>query len=327
MSQIPTIYDIARKAGVGIATVSRVINGHAAVSPSTRLMVQQAMAELGYRPSRAARRLSRQVPARPRVAVLLPFFTAAFYFAVTRALARELMHCDTDVALFDIEDRAAKLRVFDQLVTERSCDGLVLVSCGLGPERQAQLSRLGLPAVAIDRHLEGMPCAWIDNRVATRTALAHLRARGARRIAFIGIQAQAQAIVERKTTFLEMIGAQAPLRLMPAIEKEGGRVAAAELLDEHPDLDAFFCANDILALGCLQELRHRGLAVPGLVQVMGFDDQPLMDLLDLTTMRQPMTQLGNWAAQAIHRRITRPIEEVPSKCFPVDLVIRGTTRP
>ena len=127
-----TIYDIAQRAKVGIATMSRVLNGSARVTGQTRVVVQQAMHELGYRPNRAARRLAVRGPNRPRVAAMMPLFSPHFSFSVSRPIAQGLMAADMDLVLYDVANRKAKNRLLDRIVSERACEGLILCSMGIG---------------------------------------------------------------------------------------------------------------------------------------------------------------------------------------------------
>lgn len=321
-----TIYDIAAAAGVGIATVSRVLNGDRHVRADTRATVQDAIASLGYRPSRAARRLAQGQASRPRVAALVPFFTASFYFAVTRSLAHALAAADIDLAIHDIKHRADKNRILDRLLAERACEGLVLISCGIGADRRAELDRLGIPAVCADAACAELPAVTVDNTTGGRLAAEHLRACGCRHPAVVAGPRKAASLNEREEAFRTALDA-APVVRAGAVGQEAGRVAARELLAAEPAIDGLFCVNDMLAVGALEALAETGRAAPDPVQVIGFDDQPLMDFIGLTTIRQPIAGMGRWAASSIAHRIHAPREPGRSKRLPVELIVRRTTRP
>src|SRR4051812_16036385 len=185
MASGPTIYDIARRAGVGIATVSRVLNGSTRVTAATRDAVKRAMDDVGFRPNRAARRLAARGPNRPRVAALMPFFSGSFYVAVSRPLAQALAAADIDLVLHDVKSREDKNRILDRIVAERSCEALALCSMGVGPERQEQFAAIGVPMVSMDYPLAGVASITVDNADGVRQAVARLRAGGAERIAFL----------------------------------------------------------------------------------------------------------------------------------------------
>ncbi len=320
-----TIYAVADLAGVGIATVSRVINGSPQVSPQTRGRVRQAIADLGYRPNRAACHLAGGRTRQARIAVLLPFFSAHFYFSVTKALAHELAGSPADLALYDIRDRSDKNRVLDRLLAERACDGLVLVGCSIGDQRCDQLERLGLPAVLIDRRHPRLPWVTIDNARGGRLMAEHLRTCGARRPGIIAGPDRAVALADRAAALDATLGG-APRETAAALESAAGAVATRELLERHPDLDALACVNDALAVGALEALRSIGRRVPDEVQVIGFDDQPFMDFIGLTTIRQPMATFGHWAGRSILTMITRPGQRPDDRLLPIHLVPRHTTR-
>ena len=335
MTLPPTIYDIAKRAGVGIATVSRVLNGSDRVADATRTAVQLAMKELDFRPNRAARRLAVGGVNRPRVAALMPFFSASFYYAVSAPLSAALSAADIDLVLYNIQDRDHKNRVLDRIVAERACEGLVLLSMGVRPSRLAELERIGVPLVCVDYPQIGAPALTVDNVKAGKVATQHLLDGGAQRPALITGPSRALAFRQREEGFTAIAnaiaGATAPQVRAEAVTIEAGRAAAALLLNGHPTIDALVCVNDMLAVGALQEIRARGRRVPEDVQLIGFDDQPLMDVIGLSTIRQPMDEFGGWAARSIAALLGRgdaagKPSTVTSLQLPIELVARGTSR-
>jgi LacI family transcriptional regulator len=332
MASNPTIYDIAKRAGVGIATVSRVLNGSERVANATREAVQRAMQELDFRPNRAARRLAVGGVNRPRVAALMPFFSASFYYAVSAPLSAGLIASDIDLVLYNIQDREHKNRVLDRIVAERACEGLVLFSMGVRDERIAELSRIGIPMVCVDYPQVGAPALTVDNVEASRIATRHLLDGGAQHMALINGPAAALAFRQREEGFIAIAGEQTPQISAETVTIEAGRLAAAHLLDQFPSIDAFMCVSDMLAVGALQEARARG-RIPGKdLQIIGFDDQPLMDVIGLSTIRQPMHEFGAWAARSIATLLQRDMKtsKVPSTVeslvLPIELIVRSTTR-
>jgi DNA-binding LacI/PurR family transcriptional regulator len=325
MAADPTIYDIARRAGVGIATVSRVLNGASGVADATRLGVQKAMGELGFRPNRAARRLAVRGPNRARIVAVMPFFSTNFYFAVCKPLAQGLAAAEMDLVLYDVGNREGKLRLLDRIAAERSCEGLLICSMGIGPERQNQFARLGIPVVCIDYPLENVPSVTVDNVEGGTMATRALLASGSRRLALI-TGPVALAFRQREEGFSTLAGAEAPVARAQAVTREAGRAAAAALCDGHPHIDGIVTVNDVLAIGVIEELRARGRRIPQDVQVTGFDDQPLMDVFGLSTVRQPMQAFGEWAARAIQTLILSPGTPVASTQLSLSFIARATTR-
>ena len=325
-----TIYDIAQRAGVGIATVSRVINGSSRVAEPTRLAVQRAMAELGFRPNHAARQLAVRGPNRPRVAALMPFSNANFYFSVSRPLSNGLASSNIDLSIYDVQSREIKNRLLDRLLLERSCDGIILCSMGIGDERKEQLVRFGIPVVCVDYPLPGVPSITVDNRGGCEIAARHLLDTGSSKLAMIsGLPQTSPAFREREDAFLEIAGADSPIVRPEGLTLEEGQKAMSQLLAKHRRIDGVICASDLLAIGAVQELKSRGRDVPGSVQVIGFDDQPLMDVIGLSTVRQPMSGLGEWASLAMRDLLAPPSmrgEPPSSKQLAVTLIHRATTR-
>jgi DNA-binding LacI/PurR family transcriptional regulator len=323
----PTIYDIAARAGVGIATVSRVINGHRRVSEKTRKAVQQAMSELDFRPNHAARRLAAGTPNRPRVVALMPFFTTAFYFTVCKALAESLSAAGTDLVLVDVKNRDEADRHLDRILAERSSEGVILCSMDISDERRDQFDTLNIPIVALDFHNAIIPHICVDNveggRLLSRTLTEH----GSRLQALVIGTREAMVFREREQGFLEVCPPKSLVFETETVAVENGTAIVAQILEQLPEVDGIACAADTLAIGVMQELRRRGKRVPEDVQVLGFDDQPLMDALGLTTIHQPMHQFGAWAAQSILDMIKNGnAERPPSVVVPLEVMERATTR-
>jgi DNA-binding LacI/PurR family transcriptional regulator len=323
----PTIYDIAARAGVGIATVSRVINGSRRVSEHTRQEVQAAMAELGFRPNNAARRLAAGAPTRPRVAALMPFFTSTFYFTVCKALSNELSQLGVDFLLVNVRDSEDADRQLDRLAAERSCEGVIICSMDISEARKDQLQTVGIPIVALDAATGAVPHGRIDNVEGGRLLSRILTEGGARHQALLIGSRNGEVFREREQGFLDACPKKSRVFETDSLDVEGGTAIVRYLLDHFPEVDGIACACDSLAVGVLQELRELGRNVPGEIQVVGFDDQPMMDLLGLTTVRQPMQAFGAWAARSVVELIQKPHLTLESRYFPLELVRRQTTRP
>lgn len=322
----PTIYDIAARAGVGIATVSRVINGSRRVSDHTRKAVQKAMADLGFRPNHAARRLAAGVPNRPRVVALMPFFTTAFYFTVCKALSETLSAADMDLVLVDVRDQQEADRHLDRLIAERSSEGVVLCSMDISDERRSQFETLNLPIVALDCNTKTIPHVAVDNVEGGRMLSRHLSECGSTHQALIIGTRGAEVFRDRERGFREVCPAGSRVFETETVDIERGEEVLEQLLAEFPEVDGIACAGDTLAVGVLQGLRKRGRRVPEDVQVLGFDDQPMMDVLGISTIHQPMAEFGHWAAEAVIELIKNPgAPKPPSVLLDLQLIPRETT--
>jgi DNA-binding LacI/PurR family transcriptional regulator len=322
-----TIYDIARHAKVGIATVSRVLNGSSRVAEPTRLAVRRAVEELGWRPSRAARRLAARGAERPRMVALMPLFSATFYHAVTSPLAGGLAAAGIDLAIYDVPDRETKNRLMDRILSERACEMLMLCSMRIGSERAEQLRALSLPTIFVDFAQDGFPSVSVDNRQGAVMQYHLLRARGCKRIAYVGGPSDAHAYRDRLDGLRALVGDDMPVEIAEAMTVSEGRAAFSRLLARDKRIDGVMCVNDIPAIGVMEEARVRRRRVPQDIQVIGFDDQPLMDVFGLSTIRQPLPEFGDWALHAIRRLAVEPTARIASARLELTVVERGTTKP
>jgi LacI family transcriptional regulator len=313
----PSIYEVARHAGVSVATVSRVLNGKGPVRPQTRLQVMTAVAALGYVPHSAARSLSTRRTM--VIGVVLPDMHGAFFSELVRGIDRAARgagyHLLVSGSHSDPEEAAAALQALHGRV-----DGLILMTPGLEvASLRASLPRRG-PVVLLnddgghDRH----DSLRIDNRQGARLAVAYLLDLGHRSIAFLAGPAANTDAAERLLGYREAlaaagIAADERLELLGDFTEESGMRCAARLALLRPRPTAVFAANDAMAIGCLAGLRERGLAVPADVSLVGFDDVPIARYLTpaLTTVHVPIAELGRRAMRcvldAIEQGSTRPI--------------------
>lgn len=322
----PTIYDIAARAGVGIATVSRVINGSRRVSDKTRKAVQKAMTELGFRPNNAARRLAAGAPNRPRVVALMPFFTTAFYFNVCKALSRTLAASGTDLVLVDVTHQEEADRHLDRLLAERSCEGVVLCSMDLSEGRRDQFEILHIPIIALDFSAEAIPHVRVDNIEGGRLLSRTLSEHGSKVQALIIGTRTSHAFRDREIGFREVCPPGSRVFEVHRDNVDSGHKATLDLLREFPEVDGIACSGDLLAVGALSALRQSGRKVPEQVQVIGFDDQPMMDVMGLTTIRQPMEEFGRWGGETILEMIANAGDKPETRVLPLEVVLRTTTK-
>jgi LacI family transcriptional regulator len=324
--------DVARAAGVSLATASRALAGAELVHPDTRERVRDAVAMLGYVPHGAARALASR---RSRtVAAVIPTLDNPVFSASTHALQVRLAEDDYTLLLASHEyDLAAEVRMVQAFI-ERGVDGMVLVGLDHDPEVHRLLAQAGIPyelSWAIDasgfHHSLGF-----SNRRAAAAVAQHLLELGHREIAVVsGYTANNDRARERVAGVREAVEARG-LALAPELVLEtsfsiaSGRRALADLLATKQRFTAVACGNDILAMGVLIEAAARGIAVPGQLSVAGFDDIDLAAEYtpSLTTVHLPVADIGRAAAERMLARLagkTVPrVEEVR-----VDLVVRAST--
>ncbi|GAA1476291.1 LacI family DNA-binding transcriptional regulator [Nocardioides aestuarii] len=323
-----TIRDVAREAGVSIATVSRAMRDSTSVRPDTRDRVMAAARELEYTPSQLGRQLAERRYAAN--GIVFPDLSGPYYAEVVMGYEDVAAELRRSVLILSTHGRADA----DAAVRDMAgrCDGLVVLQRTVSDEVVEQLAARGTRIVLVARPPVGdLITVNAENSGSARALGEHLVAGGARRIVFVGDPAASPDVAERWQGLSDAAsGAGAEIRLAQCSElsEAAGAAEALTLLATGDLPDAIACANDELALGLLGELRAAGVDVPGQVQVTGWDDVMAARYADLTTVRQPMRELGATAARLLDDLITGAARGIgdPHTHLPTELVVRGTTR-
>ncbi len=332
---ISTITDVARVAGVSVATVSRALRGLDRVSPETRERVLRVAEDLHYVASPTATSLA---SGRTRVvAVVAPFLTRWFFATLVSAIEKTLRAQGHHVILFDLEDDSYDQRLpLTQNMLWKRVDGVITLNVPMDGDEVELVDRLGLPLVAIGTPVPGRACVRIDDREATRTAVEHLAGLGHTRIGYIGAVPQNVAHVQTPQNRLEafresvdqlgltcddawVLGsdwtAEAAARDSEALLKDGWRPTA------------IVAASDEMAIGVRESARRLGLSVPGDLSVIGIDDYLLSEVLGLTTVRQDVAAQGRAAAELLLRALLDDDEPTDEVVLPTELIVRESTGP
>lgn len=327
----PTLDDVARRAGVSRATVSRALSGHPAVRASTRASVQTAAREIGYVLNQTARSLATRHAG--AVGVLIPepderVFTDPFFSRIFHGVMTAFADTDTHVLLGVASPPSPRRSLMDLLGSGR-LDGAVIVSHHEDPD-QAVVAATDPPVPVVfvgDPLVPGACFVDLRNRLAARVATRRLVEGGRRRIAMVGGPADMHAARERLAGFREEL---ADHGLAPAAERTGdftmqtGRRITADLLVHHSGIDGLFAASDLTAWGALQALSEAGLRVPQDVALVGFDDSPVAEAVtpQLTTMTNPAQELAHHAATMLRRLIEGAEPARRQVLVASDLVVR-----
>jgi DNA-binding LacI/PurR family transcriptional regulator len=328
------IADVAAYAGVGIATVSRVLNGRTNVAEGTRGRVLEAIRALDYRPSSVARNLS--LKRTLVVGVVMPFLTEASPIERVRGIVTALAASPYDLALFDVESADRQQRAFRLLADAHRTDGLLVLSL-IPPDQEVRRLRAeGIPCVLVDARHAALPSVVIDDVAGGELATRYLVELGHRRIAFIGDKPPDpfRFLSSRdRTVGYERALAAASIPVRPEYIREGtqnrhiARSIAEELLRLPERPSAVFAASDIQALGVLEAARALHISVPEELSVIGFDDIEIASYAGLTTVRQPLFDSGRRGAELLLRALVGEPPAARVETLPLDLVVRGTTRP
>lgn len=338
-----TISEVAARAGVGIGTVSRVLNNSPAVSPTTRERVLAIIRELDYHPNQLARRFS--LGQTYTIGIVVPFFTRPSAVERLKGIVDTLGTSRYDLVLFNVDSPSKRLEHLRSLARRGRTDGIIVISLPLAEAEVEQFRAAGVPVVGIDVRLAGLSHIYIDDRRGGYLATRHLLALGHTRVAYIGdLMPEPYGFTSSQERFEGFRQAleEAGLPLRPDYVKSGphGRDAARQLTGELLALPlpptAIFAASDTQAVGVLEAARLGGVAVPRELSVIGFDDIEIAPYAGLTTIHQPLYQSGVLGArtllQALAAREGTPEEQDTAGDthgveLPLELVTRRTTAP
>jgi LacI family transcriptional regulator len=320
-----TIYEVARHAGVSIATVSRVHRGDGPVAATTRDRVVRSIEELQYRPHPSARSLAAQ--RHDAHGIVFPDLSGPYYSAVIQGFEGKAVETRRSVLILGTHGRDSA----DDLVQDLAarCDGLVIMGRTVSDRLVAGLSRQGVPLVLLARPpVNGADTVRAENRSSAMILVRHLLDDGRDDLLFVGDPRSSPDAAERWAGFeeawRERRESPTPRPIPSAFTEAAGQAATAELLVSGRLPSALVCANDEIAIGAIRALREHRIDVPGRVAVTGWDDIPVASMVTpaLTTVRQPMQELGAAAAALLEERITEARSEPRHVLLPTSLVVR-----
>lgn len=327
-----TITAIAREAGVSVPTVSRVINGRSDVAPQTRERVEELLRRHGYR-----RRAARSRATANLVDLVFNDLDSPWAVEIIRGVEDVTHAAGMGTVLSANHGRSTATRQWLQNLRSRSTDGVILVLSDLAPPLLAELRRLNVAMVVVDP--AGVPSVDVPTIGATNwagglSATEHLLSLGHRRIGFIAGPRHllcSRARLDGHRAALEEAGipGEDDLIRQGDFYHEGGFTAATELLNLPNPPTAIFASSDQMAFGVYEAVRQRGLRVPNDVSVIGFDDLPeaRWSSPPLTTVRQPLSEMGMLAARTVLRLAQGEEVESPRVELATELVVRHSTAP
>ncbi len=329
-----TIHDVAREASVGIGTVSRVVNNSPRVKPETRERVLAAIDKLQYRPDPIARSMiSKRANS---LGIIVPFFTRPFFMEVLRGVEAVSARLGRELILYNVETDAQRDHYFSELPMHRKVDGLLIVSLTPDDAVSRRFLDAELPVVLIDAYSPVFTSLVVNNVEGAYQAVRHLIEKGHRRIGFIN------GLIEGNFKFNQandrLIGlhrafGEAGLPFEPELaltsewSRAGGKQAALQLLSQPKRPTAIFAASDMQAVGVLEAARELGIAVPEQLSIIGFDGIEVSELLELSTVQQPLQEMGEEGAALLAQLIDNPERNPELIRFDTRLLERHTTGP
>ncbi len=333
-----TIYEVAKKAGVGIGTVSRVLNNSPQISPATRKRVLKVIKTLNYQPHAMAQGLARKKSL--IIAALVPFFTGHFYGELLKGIQHATARHKYDLILYSIEDFQHKDFYLKRALQQRRADGVVLASLPLSEAHAKEFKRRKLPLVLVDASHPDFDSIVVNNETGAYAAVRHLIGLGHKRLAMITGHRESAPAHYRYLGFqtaLAEAGLKLPddllmssdnlpseaVKINDGFNKETGYLAMRQLLAHNGKRPTgVFIASDIQALGAMKAVRESGLRIPEDIAIVGFDDIELAEYAGLTTVRQPMFEMGRQAVERLMTLIDHPKTPREHRHIETELVIR-----
>ena len=328
-----TIQDVARRAQVSPATVSRVLNSSSTVHPDLVRRVRAAVEALSYQPNGVARRLRRRES--PLWAVIVPDVGNPFFTSMVRGVEDVAQGSGYSVVLCNTDENTGKEAGYIAAAAEERMAGVIIAPASTRDTDVTPLLDLRIPVVALDRRLRRVAAdtVLVDNERAAEEATEHLLDMGYRRVACITGPGQAMTARERLAGYRRALrgrGHQArPSLVRRADFREGGGFEAMASLLADADLDAVFVANNLMTVGALECLVQHDVQVPREIGVVGFDEIPWASLVrpSLSTVAQPTYEMGKTAGELLTTRLLEPSRPAETVVLRTTLNVRASSTP
>jgi DNA-binding LacI/PurR family transcriptional regulator len=334
MGQRPiSIAVVAAEAGVGVGTVSRVLNGGNQVSDATRNRVLSTIERLDYRPLRSASSLSKGRT--DAVGILVSVITRPSVLARLVGVIDVLSEAGLDAVVFNVESRAQLDRHVSSIIDQRRVDGIISISLRIPKERLARIRKLAIPLVLVDNCVPSLPCVYIDDVAGGKIATEHLLSLGHRRIGFIGDNAHTDlgmsASEDRYAGYLTALeGADIEPNFDLVARGPHSSEAAAVLTSALFELGkhrptAIFASSDTLAVGVIKAAQQHALKIPDDLAVIGFDNLEVSSILDISTVNQPLLESGTKGASKMVSLLKGEAVKLQREELLLDVVPRGSS--
>jgi LacI family transcriptional regulator/LacI family repressor for deo operon, udp, cdd, tsx, nupC, and nupG len=323
--------DVAKKAGVSIVTVSRVVNNNNNVNDETRKRVLKVIKELNYQPNRVAKRLRSKTLSGNLVGVLVPDIQNPFYVDVLRGIEDVVYTHNYAIIMCNFSQDEKKEEMYLDILQSESVDGLIVAPVREDDKKVIELLKSGLPMVCVDRGLGNVDVdvVLVNNERGAFMAVEHLLKSGYKRIAYIAGKPEIPSSRYRELGYIEALE-----KFGMPIDKEyikygdskheSGILLCDELLSLPKPPDAIFTGNNLITLGALETIHRRGLVIPDDVAIVGFDDMYWSNSLNppLTAVRQPAYEIGKRAAELLIQRISDPTRPAIQMTLNTQLMVR-----
>jgi LacI family transcriptional regulator len=326
-----TIRDVAKEAGVSVATISRYLNNNSYVSKDTEEKIKEIMTRLNYKPNEVARGLAKKKS--NTLALIIPDITNPFFPELVVAIEEIAKSKGYTLILVNTHESELLNINFWRNFQNRYIDGFILASFQLNKQILEEVENLSIPFVRIDRAVdnESPNSIGINNYEGARMATEHLLEIGCKKIAHLSGPLTFLPAIERRNGFIETAKKHSPNREIISFEGEftleSGMKITKQLVSEHKDIDGIFLANDLMALGSLKQLKLMGIMVPSEIAIIGFDGIKLTEMVEpeISTIQQPIYDVGVTATNKLINLIENTSYETINQELEVNLIKRNST--
>ena len=337
MSGRVTIYEVAKKARVGIGTVSRAMNNSPLINEETKNRVLKIARELNYQPHAVAQSLARKRT--NAIAVIVPFFTNYFFVELLRVIQKQLAQHDYDLILYSVDDIQRGNLFLDRAMRERRVDGVLYVSLPIEDEYAERFRLSALPIVLVDSYSKRLDSIIIENMEGAYMATDHLIQLGHKKIALINGNLRSMPALERLKGYKNALkkhhlAYDKNLVVICDASKDedgfnenAGFIAMKQLLKQGDDFPTgIFISSDIQAIGAIRAIQEAGLSTPEDIAIVAFDDIQFSKFLGLTTVHQPIYDMGRLAVNRLMERMSgeNGKNSIIEKKLQTHLIVRKT---
>ncbi|MED4141547.1 LacI family DNA-binding transcriptional regulator [Priestia megaterium] len=326
-----TIRDVAAKAGVSAATVSRIINNKGQATPETIARVHAIIKELGYKPNVVARSLTSRKS--NTIALLVPTISNPFFPELARGVEDVANSYGLNIFLCNTDDEREKVNNYLVSLRERYVDGVIINSLNLTNEDLEELHSNGIPTITLDRTFSNHEFSSISvkHRIGAQLATKHLIDIGCKRIGLIRGPEDDFTAVQRMWGYRDYVKEfdwfdQSWIALGDFSVKSG-YLCMKELFQRHPDIDGVFASNDLMAIGLLKAAHEWGRKVPDELAIIGFDGIDMSQYTNppISTIKQPSYEMGKMAMEELLRLIRKPESDSNKIELDVELILRESS--
>lgn len=326
-----TIREVAAKAGVSIATVSRILNGKGQANEETIARVYETIRELDYKPNAIARSLTSRKS--NTIALLVPTIRNPFFPELARGVEDLANANGLNVLLCNTDDEREKVTNYLQTLKDRYVDGIIVNSLNVTNDDLVDLHESGIPTVTLDRTVatHDFSSITVKHRLGAQMATKHLLDIGCKKIGLIRGPEDDYTAVQRMWGYRDMVKDQPwfdqSYIAMGDFSVKSGYLCMKELFQRHPDLDGVFASNDLMAIGLLKAAHEWGRKVPDELAIIGFDGIDMTQYTNppISTIKQPIYDMGRIAFEELHRLMKSSKHDFAKMDLDVELILRESS--